>query len=136
MSFVKSLSLLEVLCTVWYKHCCQGHYLRIIIFLSTLKPHPLSSQVLDPELDLRSVKYFVWRSGGDMKLFYKEKHTSSSEDSILANQELPADSAEPASGSNSQEAAPEGEGEEQPPVTPTDPTPTDPTPTESKNTTV
>ena len=35
-------------------------------------------QVLDPELDLRTVKYSVWRSGGDMKLFYREDKSSNS----------------------------------------------------------
>lgn len=30
-------------------------------------------QVLDPVLDLRTVKHSIWRSGGDMKLFYRER---------------------------------------------------------------
>ncbi|XP_064382723.1 WD repeat-containing protein 48-like [Halichondria panicea] len=30
-------------------------------------------QVLDPELDLRTVKYFIWKSSGDVKLVYREK---------------------------------------------------------------
>ncbi len=34
-------------------------------------PHIL--QVLDPELDLRTVKYFIWKSSGDVKLVYREK---------------------------------------------------------------
>ena len=30
-------------------------------------------QVLDPELDLRTVKHSIWKSGGDMRLFYRQK---------------------------------------------------------------
>ena len=29
-------------------------------------------QVLDLDLDLRTVRYKYWKSGGDMKLFYRE----------------------------------------------------------------
>ena len=29
-------------------------------------------QVLDPDLDLRTVRYKYWKSGGDMKLYYRE----------------------------------------------------------------
>ncbi len=29
--------------------------------------------MLDPELDLRTVKYFIWKSSGDVKLVYREK---------------------------------------------------------------
>ena len=32
-----------------------------------------SFQVLDPELDLRTVKHSIWKSVGDMRLFYREK---------------------------------------------------------------
>ena len=28
-------------------------------------------QLLDPDLDLRTVKYSVWKSGGDMRLMYR-----------------------------------------------------------------
>ena len=31
-----------------------------------------SFQILDPELDLRTIKHSIWKSGGDMKLFYRE----------------------------------------------------------------
>lgn len=42
-------------------------------------------QVLDIELDLRSVKHTVWRSGGDMKLFYKECAESAGEEKEAAD---------------------------------------------------
>ena len=34
-------------------------------------------QVLDSELDLRTVKYSIWRSGGDVRLMYREKKEES-----------------------------------------------------------
>ncbi len=36
----------------------------------------MSLQVLDPELDLRTVKVKMWRSGGDVKLFYRKKEVT------------------------------------------------------------
>ncbi len=84
-----------------------------------------SVQVLDPELDLRSVKHSVWRSGGDMKLFYKERKEGAADDSAI-KQELPADSAEPASGGTDLE---EAEGEKKAATTATTTTP-DHTPSE------
>ncbi|TSS97513.1 WD repeat-containing protein 48 [Bagarius yarrelli] len=32
-------------------------------------------QVLDPNMDLRTVKYFIWKSGGDLTLHYRQKST-------------------------------------------------------------
>ncbi|KAK9980180.1 hypothetical protein ABG768_013563 [Culter alburnus] len=32
-------------------------------------------QVLDPNMDLRTVKHFIWKSGGDLTLHYKQKST-------------------------------------------------------------
>ncbi|XP_002730546.1 WD repeat-containing protein 48 [Saccoglossus kowalevskii] len=32
-------------------------------------------QVLDPNMDLRTVKHFIWKSGGDLSLHYKQKPT-------------------------------------------------------------
>lgn len=45
-------------------------------------------QILDPDLDLRTVKHSVWKSGGDMKLYFKENKEGSKD-----RQELSADSA-------------------------------------------
>ena len=30
------------------------------------------AQVLDADLDLRTVKHTIWKSGGDMRLYYRE----------------------------------------------------------------
>lgn len=35
----------------------------------------LPSQVLDPNMDLRTVKHFMWKSGGDLTIHYKQKPT-------------------------------------------------------------
>ncbi|KAG5842039.1 hypothetical protein ANANG_G00173430 [Anguilla anguilla] len=35
-------------------------------------------QVLDPNMDLRTVKHFIWKSGGDLTLHYRQKSTCSS----------------------------------------------------------
>lgn len=32
-------------------------------------------QVLDPNMDLRTVKHFIWKSGGDLTLHYRQKST-------------------------------------------------------------
>ncbi|XP_077078434.1 WD repeat-containing protein 48 isoform X2 [Siphateles boraxobius] len=32
-------------------------------------------QVLDPNMDLRTVKHFIWKSGGDLTIHYKQKST-------------------------------------------------------------
>uniref|UniRef100_A0A672STL1 WD repeat-containing protein 48 n=1 Tax=Sinocyclocheilus grahami TaxID=75366 RepID=A0A672STL1_SINGR len=32
-------------------------------------------QVLDPNIDLRTVKHFIWKSGGDLTLHYRQKST-------------------------------------------------------------
>ena len=45
---------------------------NISIPLSLSSPPPPLPQVLDPDLDLRTVRYRFWKSGGDMKLFYRE----------------------------------------------------------------
>lgn len=34
-----------------------------------------SNQVLDPNMDLRTVKHFIWKSGGDLTLHYRQKST-------------------------------------------------------------
>ncbi|XP_041474967.1 WD repeat-containing protein 48-like [Lytechinus variegatus] len=31
-------------------------------------------QVLDPNMDLRTIKHFIWKSGGDLTLLYRSKH--------------------------------------------------------------
>lgn len=36
------------------------------------------SQVLDPLLDVRTVRYTVWKSGGDMKFTYRVKQSTPS----------------------------------------------------------
>lgn len=41
--------------------------------LFTTLPPPL--QVLDPNMDLRTVKHFIWKSGGDLTLHYRQKST-------------------------------------------------------------
>lgn len=46
-------------------------------------------QVLDPDLDLRSVKYSVWRSGGDMKLFHREKEKGEGEEEVVTEDVSP-----------------------------------------------
>lgn len=33
------------------------------------------NQVLDPNMDLRTVKHFIWKSGGDLTLHYRQKST-------------------------------------------------------------
>lgn len=33
------------------------------------------AQVLDPNMDLRTVKHFIWKSGGDLTLHYRQKST-------------------------------------------------------------
>lgn len=33
------------------------------------------TQVLDPNMDLRTVKHFIWKSGGDLTLHYRQKST-------------------------------------------------------------
>ena len=47
----------------------------IFIVYDSIKIIPVvfPSQVLNPLLDMRTVKLTVWKSGGDMKLFYKIK---------------------------------------------------------------
>ncbi|KAK3567034.1 hypothetical protein QTP86_008971 [Hemibagrus guttatus] len=35
-------------------------------------------QVLDPNMDLRTVKHFIWKSGGDLTLHYRQKSTMNS----------------------------------------------------------
>lgn len=45
-------------------------------------------------MDLRSVKYSVWRSGGDMKLFYKE-----GEREVVTTEEVPKPPPPPAADS-------------------------------------
>lgn len=35
----------------------------------------LPIQVLDPNMDLRTVKHFIWKSGGDLTLHYRQKST-------------------------------------------------------------
>ena len=37
-------------------------------------------QVLEPDLDLRTVKYFIWKSSGDVRLFYREKPSLSTKE--------------------------------------------------------
>ncbi|GAB1294815.1 WD repeat-containing protein 48 [Apodemus speciosus] len=37
--------------------------------------HPVCHQVLDPNMDLRTVKHFIWKSGGDLTLHYRQKST-------------------------------------------------------------
>lgn len=32
-------------------------------------------KVLDPNMDLRTVKHFIWKSGGDLTLHYRQKST-------------------------------------------------------------
>ena len=39
-------------------------------------------QVLDPDLDLRTVKHSIWKSGGDMRLFYREKEQRTDQTNI------------------------------------------------------
>lgn len=34
-----------------------------------------SWKVLDPNMDLRTVKHFIWKSGGDLTLHYRQKST-------------------------------------------------------------
>ncbi|KAG8541481.1 hypothetical protein GDO81_028932 [Engystomops pustulosus] len=31
--------------------------------------------ILDPNMDLRTVKHFIWKSGGDLTLHYRQKST-------------------------------------------------------------
>lgn len=35
------------------------------------RPFPPSIQVLDPDMDLRTVKHFIWKSSSDLVLNYK-----------------------------------------------------------------
>lgn len=49
-------------------------------------------QVLDPILDVRTVRYTVWKSGGDMKFSYRVvKSTPTPPPSPTESQEDPAD---------------------------------------------
>ena len=63
---------MDIFCGLW------GCHVPVISF---------SFQVLDPELDLRTIKHSIWKSGGDMKLFYREieqrtEHTKNENDSL------------------------------------------------------
>ncbi|KPP65631.1 WD repeat-containing protein 48-like [Scleropages formosus] len=44
-------------------------------YLCTLKDAISFLQVLDPNMDLRTVKHFIWKSGGDLTLHYRQKST-------------------------------------------------------------
>lgn len=51
---------------------CSSHALTHCVNMSML----LSiGQVLDPNMDLRTVKHFIWKSGGDLTLHYRQKST-------------------------------------------------------------
>ena len=52
----------------WIEIYCQGQVAILIVSLYLLS---LSPQLLDNSLDMRTVRHTVWKSGGDMKLFYK-----------------------------------------------------------------
>ena len=54
----------------------------------------LISQVLDKELDLRTVKYSIWKSSGDMRLYYREIHPSPKTTAASTGKEKYADTEE------------------------------------------
>lgn len=49
--------------------------LRLSCVLLTSYFFFVSYQVLDPNMDLRTVKHFIWKSGGDLTLHYRQKST-------------------------------------------------------------
>lgn len=60
------------------KHLTSSHLHILIVLTFSLIFSPFSSslhQVLDPNMDLRTVKHFIWKSGGDLTLHYRQKST-------------------------------------------------------------
>lgn len=57
-------------CTVSFTSSFIVYFIDIcfLFFLSV-------NQVLDPNMDLRTVKHFIWKSGGDLTLHYRQKST-------------------------------------------------------------
>ena len=51
---------------------CMYTYLYMYIAQDYLPNTCHFAQVLDADLDLRTVKHTIWKSGGDMRLYYRE----------------------------------------------------------------